>query len=390
MYARLLLIALVFFTIGSVEAQTESSKSSQGFLSLAKKIIREGAIIGLDEAGSRIAGPTAWRYVKKVMTPVVEELEKRYPKLLLVGEKEAKDAADLAVKALSTDIALQKMLSDSLSRLDEGQQEILAALARQNHTLQNIGNSLDEGFKKTSENQELALDKILAEFKKMELKFEDVRKLISPPPKYAELSIHEIHTQANTYQQDALKWISARDAKTASQRLAEGRNLLLAGLKRDPKSAYILVSLGFIEKTQAQVSMMQGDYDTAETILAEAAKYFVEAMKQEPKNFGAINGTANIYYYARDFDRAINLGLLLLKEAPTYGAAVWDLSLALEGKLAEVGGPASPLGPHYITVLKEIYQYLEELMPQQPRYFSATDMAHVQKRLSELGNLSSE
>ncbi len=390
MYARLLLIALVFFTIGSVEAQTESSKSSQGFLSLAKKIIREGAIIGLDEAGSRIAGPTAWRYVKKVMAPVVEELEKRYPKLLLVGEKEAKDAADLAVKALSTDIALQKMLSDSLSRLDEGQQEILAALARQNHTLQNIGNSLDEGFKKTSENQELALDKILAEFKKMELKFEDVRKLISPPPKYAELSIHEIHTQANTYQQDALKWISARDAKTASQRLAEGRNLLLAGLKRDPKSAYILVSLGFIEKTQAQVSMMQGDYDTAETILAEAAKYFVEAMKQEPKNFGAINGTANIYYYARDFNRAINLGFLLLKEAPTYGAAVWDLSLALEGKLAEVGGPASPLGPHYITVLKEIYQYLEELMPQQPRYFSATDMAHVQKRLSELGNLSSE
>lgn len=390
MYARLLLIALVFFTIGSVEAQTESSKSSQGFLSLAKKIIRESAIIGLDEAGSRIAGPTAWRYVKKVMAPVVKELEKRYPKLLLVGEEEARDAADLAVKALSTDVALQKMLSDSLSRLKEGQQEILAALARQNHTLQNIGNSLDEGFKKTRENQEVALDKILAELKKMELKFEDVRKLISPPPKYAELSIHEIYTQANTYQQDALRWISARDTKTASQRLAEGRNLLHAGLKRDSKSAYILVSLGFLEKTQAQVSMMQGDYDTAETILTEAAKYFVEAMKQDPKNFGAINGTANIYYYARDFDRAINLGLLLLKEAPTYGAAVWDLSLALEGKLAEVGGPASPLGPHYIKVLKDIYQYLEELMPQQPRYFSATDMAHVQKRLSELSNLSSE
>lgn len=390
MYARLLLIALVFFTIGSVEAQTESSKSSQGFLSLAKKIIRESAIIGLDEAGSRIAGPTAWRYVKKVMAPVVKELEKRYPKLLLVGEEEARDAVDLAVKALSTDVALQKMLSDSLSRLKEGQQEILAALARQNHTLQNIGNSLDEGFKKTRENQEVALDKILAELKKMELKFEDVRKLISPPPKYAELSIHEIYTQANTYQQDALRWISARDTKTASQRLAEGRNLLHAGLKRDSKSAYILVSLGFLEKTQAQVSMMQGDYDTAETILTEAAKYFVEAMKQDPKNFGAINGTANIYYYARDFDRAINLGLLLLKEAPTYGAAVWDLSLALEGKLAEVGGPASPLGPHYIKVLKDIYQYLEELIPQQPRYFSATDMAHVQKRLSELSNLSSE
>ena len=83
MHARLLLIAFVFFTIGSVEAQTESSKSSQGLLSLAKKIIREGAIIGLDEAGSRIAGPTAWRYVKKVMAPVVQELEKRYPKLLL-------------------------------------------------------------------------------------------------------------------------------------------------------------------------------------------------------------------------------------------------------------------------------------------------------------------
>jgi hypothetical protein len=42
-------------------------------------VIREGAKIGMDEAGTRICG-SAWQYVKQVIAPVVGELQKRYPK----------------------------------------------------------------------------------------------------------------------------------------------------------------------------------------------------------------------------------------------------------------------------------------------------------------------
>jgi hypothetical protein len=41
--------------------------TSKNFLDITKKVIREGAKIGLDEAGTRICG-SAWQYVKHIET----------------------------------------------------------------------------------------------------------------------------------------------------------------------------------------------------------------------------------------------------------------------------------------------------------------------------------
>jgi hypothetical protein len=88
---------------------------------------------------------------------------------------------------------------------------------------------------------------------------------------------------------------------------------------------------------------------------------------------------ANVHYYAHDYDRAIALGMLIFNREPFYGAAVSDLTLALEGKLKEVG----PV-PELVEALKAVYRHLENLMPQQPQYFPANYLAHVQERLKEL------
>ena len=270
------------------------AKLPQRFLSVTKKIIIEGAIVGLEEAGARIAR-SSWPVVRNVISPVVDELERRYPNLRLIGKEEAKQAAEKAVEALSTDTELQGMLSDSLSKLEAGQEEILAALAWQDNTLQDIGARIDEGFQNARKTDESALAQMRKGFDELKQEFKDVRGLLGAIPSYDKLTIDEIYNQANTYQLDAMRWMTAKNVETASQRLAEGRNLLQAGLKRDPKNAKLLVSMGFIEKAQAQVSLMERDHDTALTILGEAAKYFVEALKYDQKSISAINGMANVY-----------------------------------------------------------------------------------------------
>jgi tetratricopeptide (TPR) repeat protein len=363
--------------------------TSERLLTITKKIIRGAAAVGLEEAGVRIAGPTLWRFIKVGIEPVFRELETRFPKLLLVGETEAKEAAEGAVEALSDDEGLQLMLLEALSGLEDGQERILAMLAQQDDTLQGIGASIDRGLKEAGEQHEAASEKILTEIQALNLKLEGVRGLVGgdagPRQDYAELSIDEIYKQANAYQHDAMKWVVARDSDLASQRLAQGRDLLETGLNREPENADLLVSLGYIEKTQAQISVIEGDYDASVTILGEAAKYFAKGLEHDPSNVSSINGMANIYFFARDYDRAIQIGMLVFRLAPTYGAAIWDLSLALEGKIKEVGDE-----PPYVDMLKSIYEYLEKLMPQLPQQFPATNLAHVQKRLAELKTVSSD
>ena len=50
-------------------------------VSTAKEIILEGAKIGLDIAGENLLGPAGWKAFKKVLSPVVKRLKKRFPAL---------------------------------------------------------------------------------------------------------------------------------------------------------------------------------------------------------------------------------------------------------------------------------------------------------------------
>jgi len=342
-------------------------------LSVAKEIIRNAAEIGVEEAGTRICG-SAWAPLKKVLTPAFKELESRFPALFLAPGPEAKKAASAAVDALGSDASLQKLLTDEFAKLGAGQDEILRVLAAQDETLRGIGAAVDKGF--SQQGGQMAA--ILAEIQELKLQLKVGQVHAGPADN---LSIDEIYVQANAYQADAMKWISARDAKIASQRLSQGRELASAGLSRDPTSVKMLVTMGYIEKSQAQVAQESGTEDPV-TLLSEAAKYFAKALEGDPNDVNAMNGMANVYLYAKDYDRAIKLGQMVVKQEPSYGAAAFDLSLALEGKIQEVGPK-----PELITPLRAVYKLLEVLMPAQPQMFPATYLAYVQKRLAALEQL---
>lgn len=349
--------------------------SSNSLLALAKKVIRKAGEIGLEEAGHYLCGP-AWPYVKKVLSPVIEELEKKFPKLLLVPEEASK-----AAEALSKDVALQDMLQSGFAELESGQEEILAALARQNETLIGIGEAINSGFLEADEKLDDAFKAICSELRALKFKIADFH--VAPKDEVAlELSIDEINKQATSLQWDAVKWVVAGDAKTASERLSEARVKLEAGLKRAAGHAGLLVCFGFVQKTQAQVSQLQGNHQEYVNSLAEAAKYFAEVLRNDPTNLGALNGMANIYSFDKDYDRAIQLGTLAVHSNPNYGAAAWDLAIALENKMKVIGKT-----PKLVEQLKSVYCHLQALMPQQPQAFTASELAYVQKRLVALESL---
>ena len=116
--------------------------ASKQILSVAKKIIRKAAEVGLDQAGSLIM-PTAWPFFKKILMPVVEELERRYPKMFLVGDEKAIIDSEKAIKALSKDSKLKKLLDEGFANLEHGQEQILDELDQIDEKLREIGGSID-------------------------------------------------------------------------------------------------------------------------------------------------------------------------------------------------------------------------------------------------------
>ncbi len=347
--------------------------ASNSLVELAKKVIREAGKIGLEEAGSRICGPTAWRYVKRILAPVVAELEKRFPRLLLVPEE-----ADRGAEALSADTALQAILDGGFAGLERGQDEILAALAQQDEALTKIGDAINSGFARTDERLGSALDGVRDELAALKLEIVG-RRGASAREVVPELSIEEISDQAAKLQSDAMRWVVAGDAATALQRLEEARAKLETGLQQDPDHVDLLVCLGFVQKTQAQVAQLQGDYQAYVQHLADAAKCFAQGFAGDSMNVGALNGIANIYIFDKDYDRAIQIGTRLVRWRPDYGAAAWDLAIALEGKKQTTGQT-----PELLRQLRSVYHHLKELMPTQPQAFTASDLAHVQSRLTAL------
>jgi len=361
------------------QGKGQNMKLSESLLLLTKKVIRSAVGVGLDEAGARICGPTAWKYVKASLTPVVDDMEHRFPKLFLVPEE-----AERAVGALSADKVFEERLSESFANLTSGQQEILAVLAQQNETLSVIGKNVDDGFTRLSEkidNMQAVTEYIATKLNELNINIDALvtHRGTDLPPFAPVMSPRELYNQSFTYQSDAQRWVGSGEADTASERLANARALVEAGLKRYPENTDLLVSLGYVEKTQAQAAQLQNDYEKYVSCLEKAAKCFAAVLSRDPSNIGALNGMANVYYYHRDIDRAIELGRLAVHNAPSYGAASWDLAISIEAKLEE-SGPTSALTDQ----LKATYRHLVVLIPQQPQVFTASDLAHVHKRLEAL------
>lgn len=347
--------------------------ASQSLIALTKSILRQAAEVGIEEAGTRICG-SMWPTVKKMLTPVVDALQKRYPKLFLAGTDEAKKAAEAASNDLSNDAGLQKMLSDSFSKLEEGQAEILDVLSRNSETLKQIGESIDRGFKEAEEKNAGWRDAIMQQLQQLQIKIAAANAPAAPPA--PGLSTQQIFYQANIYQQQAMNYLASRDVDSATESLNQARTLAEQGLMQDPGNADMLATLGYIEKSQAQVCSDKGNADAASIFLDEAAKYFTHALQRDPANVSALNGMANVYAFTHDYDRAIKLGRTLFESAPDYSFATFDLTLVLEEKIKEPNPD-----PALIELLRSAYERLVEQIPQNPG-FPPNYLPYVQERLA--------
>jgi tetratricopeptide (TPR) repeat protein len=352
---------------------------SSGIANVAKAVLREAVKFGLDEAGSRVCGQTAWNAVKKVLAPVFGELERRYPKMFLVDEEMEKAQADL-----SSDPLLAEQIRDHLAGLKEGHAEIMQLLVRFDDKLASYRDLIVRAVQEADRKNQARHESIISEITSVKTVIDDLGEQIQQAPVQPHLSLGDIYKQANGYQMDAMKWIAGNDGEAASQRLATARTMAISGLKQDPNSARMMVTLGFTEKTQAQVSELRGDPESSTRELSLAAQYFAKAIELDKTDVNAIHGMANVYYFGRDYDTAIQLELAVVTAWPNHGPALNDLALALEAKLRQ-GGPKESVQATKKLLVK-VYQMLERVMPQQPQIFPASYLAYVQKRLRQLNS----
>ena len=147
-------------------------KISKDFLRLCQNIVRNSLEIGIDAAGEKLCGQSAWKKIKKVLSPVAKELERRFPNWIKLPE-EAEKAAD----ALAKDNVLQEMLTNGLATLEEGQEEILAAIARQSRTLAQISDAIHYGFTEAEEKHEAGFERLYQELQALQLQLSDIREM---------------------------------------------------------------------------------------------------------------------------------------------------------------------------------------------------------------------
>jgi tetratricopeptide (TPR) repeat protein len=149
------------------------AKSSDRLISVTKRIIRQAAIVGIEEAGTRIMG-SAWPVFKKVLTPVFEELQNRFPKFFLLEKQPGEQArlvAEEAITSLSADPSLQKKLTDGFLKLESGQEQILEELGRLEDILVVLGDTFKD-FEKESERRFNKIMQAIRETRELELSLE--------------------------------------------------------------------------------------------------------------------------------------------------------------------------------------------------------------------------
>lgn len=209
-----------------------------------------------------------------------------------------------------------------------------------------------------------------------------VKQLSQMPP----LSIGQIEAEVQHLQADAMNWVTRYGGLISAQRrLSDARRLIAEGIRQEPKNADLLTLLGYVEKTQWQISTQTGEVEGARESLLLAARYFRAALKIEASNVGALNGQVNVFLAGEDYEQAVALGRLVTMIHPGYTAAFWDLGIALSGKLKQ-DGPTEPL----VKELADVYEALERLIPGEPSGFTPADLAYAQREARRFRGLATE
>ncbi len=359
---------------------------TSGFLNIAKNVLRKAVGLGVEEAGVRVCGKTGWNAIKTVVSPVIEELERRYPGLMLMPEK-----MEQAEQDLNTDTTLEDIVQERLGAIETGQKEILTVLFRNEETLSSYRTLFFNAFAEANKRAEERHKILLNELHKFKTDVgDDIRAIGKKPPVIVEPrpTLYGLLEQSSGYQSDAMTWLTAGQPFAAAERLTIARTLAMGGLVKMGQSTELLSMMGYIEKTQAQVCFAENNIDEATHHLADAARYFNEALKLKPEDLSSLNGIANIYQFGGDYDAAIEIGRTIKSVNASYGAAVWDLGLALEKKLQTfetMDNQAMPL----LNEAIEVDESLLKIMPQQPSSFRSSDLNYVQNRLASYKNRDS-
>lgn len=118
----------------------------QQLVDTAGDVVIEAVNFGLEEAGARILGPTAWNGFKRIMSPIVKKLQQRFPALSFSkpDDKDSAEAAQEAVKYLQSSAKLQNLLHQNFVRLEEGQEEILSGIKRLERVVQKTSQNVND------------------------------------------------------------------------------------------------------------------------------------------------------------------------------------------------------------------------------------------------------
>jgi hypothetical protein len=120
--------------------QASNPSNTQWLVDTAQQVLKQGAEVGLDAAGTKFLGPNAWKVFKLVLQPVVDKLEQRYPTLSFEKPKNnaAIAAANQAADYLAHNADLQRLLVEKFDNLEESQQEIIEGQRQIKSTLEQI------------------------------------------------------------------------------------------------------------------------------------------------------------------------------------------------------------------------------------------------------------
>lgn len=116
---------------GNVSVTTQVSLTEK-LVDTAGEVLLEAAEFGLDWVGEKLLGSRGWDGFKRILSPVVARLEKKFPALRFgrPGDSQAAEAANQAVAYLKSSPELHKLLSEGFMSLQSGQAEILESIDR--------------------------------------------------------------------------------------------------------------------------------------------------------------------------------------------------------------------------------------------------------------------
>lgn len=127
-------LAVLLLLSGNAYSSNEdaSTSLSQSLVETAGEVLLEAAKFGLDWSGEKLLGSKGWEGFKRILEPVIERLQEKFPAFKFGKGDDAKsiEAAREAVNYLQQNPELHNLLVQGFNDLKQGQQEIRVSVDR--------------------------------------------------------------------------------------------------------------------------------------------------------------------------------------------------------------------------------------------------------------------